>query len=149
MQRNFFPFWWPPPWLVPAKSSSFFQIFQIFQNFSKYFQLFKGKNHVFTKSPPLVVLSPKNITCVFFIKQFFKQLILGLVHTEHVPEFLLVCHAKLLYQSNSLLLDEQKVEITNDVLAPVNFLINSIKNIWNKIMMSKDGWKYYSKILFK
>ena len=33
----------------------------------------------------------------------------GLVHTEHVPEFLLVRNGKLLCKSNSLLLDEQKV----------------------------------------
>ena len=67
MQRNFFPYCWPPSPLVLAQPNYFFQIFG---KCSKYFQLSKGKNHFFHKSPPLVVLSPKNITCVFSTKSW-------------------------------------------------------------------------------
>ena len=65
MQRNIFPFWWPPLPTGPGSAKLFFG------KFSKYFQLSKGKNHFFHKSPPLVVLSPKKITCVFSTKRFF------------------------------------------------------------------------------
>ena len=55
MQRNFFHIVDPPSPLVLAQPNYFFQIFG---KCSKYFQLSKGKNHFFHKSPPLVVLSP-------------------------------------------------------------------------------------------
>ena len=65
MQRNFFHLGDPPPPQAWPKQAPFFRFLKMFQVFLT-FQ--GGKNHFFHKNPPLVVLSPKNITCFFSTK---------------------------------------------------------------------------------
>ena len=64
--------------------------FQIFSQCLSIFNFSRGKNDFFHKSPPLVVLSPKNITCVFSTKSWGVGGVTLLMEIFHQKIFLVI-----------------------------------------------------------